>query len=155
MRERRLAINPFLRKGILYLSSLHRGECEMAIKEQQSEGKNKNNPMTSESMDQIISILSSTFHGNVTLIYQDSRLMQIERNEKIRPITLAGKAKGGTVSGQENRDFSTLRMRILEALEKLEYGQVVIGIKEGRVIQIDRTEKQRFSDLVGIYGDGI
>lgn len=55
----------------------------------------------------------------------------------------------------EKRDFSALRVRIMEALEKLEYGQVVIGIKEGRVIQIDRTEKQRFSDLVGIYGDGI
>ena len=127
----------------------------MAIKGNQSRAKTKNNPMTAESMDQIISILSSTFHGNVTLIYQDSRLMQIERNEKIRPITLVGGSKGAPTTVPEKRDFSALRMRILEAIEKLEYGQVVIGIKEGRVIQIDRTEKQRFSDLVGIYGDGI
>lgn len=61
----------------------------MSVKDNQSGLKNKNNSVTPESMDQIISILSSTFHGNVTLIYQDSRLMQIERNEKIRPITLA------------------------------------------------------------------
>ena len=127
----------------------------MPVKEKQIGSKNKNNSVTSESMDQIISILSSTFHGNVTLIYQDSRLMQIERNEKIRPITLAGKGKVEATAVKEKRDFSILRMRILEAVEKLEYGQVVIGIKEGRVIQIDRTEKQRFSDFVGIYGDGI
>lgn len=127
----------------------------MPIKDNQSGLKNKNNSITSESMDQIISILSSTFHGNVTLIYQDSRLMQIERNEKIRPITLAVGKKTSSAAVIEKRDFSALRARIMEALEKLEYGQIVIGIKEGRVIQIDRTEKQRFSDLVGIYGDGI
>lgn len=127
----------------------------MTVKDNQSGSKSKSNSITSESMDQIISILSSTFHGNVTLVYQDSRLMQIERNEKIRPITLAGGNKSISSGVNEKCDFSALRTRILEAIEKLEYGQVVIGIKEGRVIQIDRTEKQRFSALVGIYGDGI
>lgn len=127
----------------------------MVKKDNQSGSKAQNNAITSETMDQIISILSSTFHGNVTLVYQDSRLMQIERNEKIRPITLAGGNKAMPTGVKEKFDFSALRVRILEALEKLEYGQVVIGLKEGRVIQIDRTEKQRFSALVGIYGDGI
>jgi len=127
----------------------------MAVKESQSGAKAKNNPITSEIMDQIISILSSTFHGSVTLVYQDSRLMQIERNEKIRPITLAGGNKSVSAGVNEKCDFSALRTRILEALATLEYGQVVIGIKEGRVIQIDRTEKQRFSALIGVYGDGI
>jgi hypothetical protein len=95
------------------------------------------------------------FHGNVTLIYQDSRLIQIERNEKIRPITLAGVNKTISSGVTAKCDFSALRARILAVVERLEYGQVVIGIKEGRVIQIDRTEKQRFSAVVGIYGDGI
>lgn len=127
----------------------------MAGKDNQSSIKVKNSPISEESMDQIIGILSSTFHGNVTLIYQDSRLVQIERNEKIRPNHLLTGNRQLPPTSVENCDFLVLRNKISEALEKLEYGQVAIGIKEGRVIQIDRTEKQRFAALVGIYGDGI
>lgn len=127
----------------------------MSVKEYHSELKNQNNVIPAEMMDQIISLLCSTLHGNVTLIYQDSRLVQIERNEKIRPNDLQGRNKVFPLAQTENCDFSLLRARILEAINQLEYGQVVIGIKEGRVNQIDRMEKQRFPALVGVYGDGI
>lgn len=35
-------------------------------------------------MDQIEKVINSTLHGSVTLIVQDSRIIQIERVEKIR-----------------------------------------------------------------------
>ena len=41
------------------------------------------------------------------------------------------------------------------ALAGLQFGQVVIKFQAGRAIQIDRTEKRRWSDLMGIGGDGI
>lgn len=48
-----------------------------------------------------------------------------------------------------------LRARIQAAVQGLQYGQVVIVIKDGRVTQIDRTEKQRIIGVEGIFGDGI
>lgn len=112
------------------------------------------NLITPQIMDQIISILKSTFHGNVSLITQDGRLVQIERNEKIRPCDIA--SKGNPInSTAEKQDDSAVRVKIQEACAALEYGQVVIVIKEGKIVQIDRTEKQRFPALMGIYGDGI
>ncbi|CUH97083.1 hypothetical protein P22_3209 [Propionispora sp. 2/2-37] len=48
-----------------------------------------------------------------------------------------------------------LRNRIVEAVQGLKFGQVVIVIKDGKVTQIERTEKQRFTGVEGIYGDGI
>ncbi len=117
--------------------------------------KSKKNGVSPCAMDQIMTILNNTFHGNVALIYQDSRLVQIERNEKIRPAELNGKSCELPQGLKENCDLPGVRARILEAFENMEYGQVVIVIKEGRIIQIDRTEKQRFAALVGLYGDGI
>jgi len=117
-------------------------------------GKVKKN-ITPEIMDQIISILSHTFHGNVVLVYQDSRLVQIERNEKIRPVNSSEKGTYQPQGLKPNCDISIVRAKILEAFEQLEYGQIVIVIKEGKIIQIDRTEKQRFAAMIGVYGDGI
>lgn len=48
-----------------------------------------------------------------------------------------------------------LRAQIAEALGALKYGQITILIRDGKVVQIDRTEKRRYSDLEGQYGDGI
>jgi len=120
--------------------------------------ENKKSPtsaINSGIMNQVISILNSTFHGNVVLVFQDSRLVQIERNEKIRPTDLTNGKKPISQGLKENCDVPLVRGRIMESFNKLEYGQVVIGIKEGKIIQIDRTEKQRFSSMVGLYGDGI
>ena len=117
--------------------------------------KSKKTGVSPCAMDQIMTILNNTFHGNVALIYQDSRLVQIERNEKIRPAELNGKSCELPQGLKENCDLPVVRARIVEAFENMEYGQVVIVIKEGRIIQIDRTEKQRFAALVGLYGDGI
>lgn len=48
-----------------------------------------------------------------------------------------------------------LRAKILEAVQGMKFGQVVIVIKQGKVVQVERTEKQRYSSLEGLYGDGI
>ncbi|MEN6412051.1 MAG: YezD family protein [Veillonellales bacterium] len=118
-------------------------------------GSKTANCITPQIMDQIISILKSTFHGNVSLITQDGRLVQIERNEKIRPCDIASKGGNRVNSSAGKQDDSAVRAKVQEACAALEYGQVVIVIKEGKIVQIDRTEKQRFPSLMGIYGDGI
>lgn len=40
--------------------------------------------ITPEVLDLIEKAIKTTFHGSVTLIVQDSRVIQIEKNEKIR-----------------------------------------------------------------------
>jgi len=52
-------------------------------------------------------------------------------------------------------DFQTLRSEIGKALSGLQYGQLVILIKDGKVTQIDRTEKRRLPGLQGVNGEGI
>jgi hypothetical protein len=48
-----------------------------------------------------------------------------------------------------------IKEEISKALNGLEYGQLVIQIKDGKVTQIDRTEKRRLPRLEGLYGEGI
>ncbi len=48
-----------------------------------------------------------------------------------------------------------IKAEIAKALSGLEYGQLVIQIKDGKVTQIDRTEKRRLPRLEGLYGEGI
>jgi|SwirhisoilCB1_FD_contig_21_6961236_length_289_multi_3_in_0_out_0_1 hypothetical protein len=43
-----------------------------------------------------------------------------------------------------NREESEILKQILEAIRQIKYGHVQITIQDARVVQIDRTEKQRF-----------
>lgn len=62
---------------------------------------------------------------------------------------MEGKPAAGQPAGQR------LRAEITAALSGLEYGQVVILIKDGKVTQIERTEKKRLPRLEGLNGEGI
>ena len=90
--------------------------------------------------------------GTLTLTVQDGRIVQLERNETFQFPTLSPKT-------QPSRQASKPAMESLPglstALTGLRFGQVVVKIQAGRAVQIDRTEKKRWSDLMGIGGDGI
>lgn len=114
----------------------------------------KKNSITTKTIDQIIAISQQIQYGSVTLTTQNFRLIQIERQEKIRPDALAANRLSPSCSLSHN-DLTALRQGIQEACEQLEYGQVVIVIKNGKIVQMERTEKQRFPSLIGVNGDGI
>lgn len=114
----------------------------------------KKQSITSAAMEQIMAIVKDIGHGNITLMTQNFRLIQIERNEKIRPCDLETPVKPEK-NIRRGCNYAAARAGILEACQALEYGQVVIVIKNGKIVQIDRTEKQRFPSLVGLNGDGI
>lgn len=48
-----------------------------------------------------------------------------------------------------------IRAKIAESIRGMRYGQIAIVIKNGKVVQIERTEKERFTGVEGKYGDGI
>lgn len=57
--------------------------------------------------------------------------------------------------GKNSKSSAELQKMILEAIGGLKYGQVVFVIKNGKVVQVERTDKSRLTGLEGIFGDGI
>lgn len=87
--------------------------------------------------------------GSVTLVLQDSRIIQMEKLEKIRLGEPLVKGANKTTAA------SSLRTRILQSVSGMEYGKVAIQIQAGQIMQIERTEKYRVGKLTGLNGDGI
>ena len=100
-------------------------------------------------LDKVDLVISSTFHGSITFVIQDGYVIQIERNEKIRIGDLLNNLSVKKV------DNSKVRSKILESINGLRYGQVVVVIKNGAVVQIEKTEKSRFNAWEGVDGEGI
>jgi len=109
--------------------------------------------ISQELMGKIVEILHSMVYGNITLIAQNFRLVQIERNEKIRPEDIA--EYGNTLKTTARTDYMILCRKIQQQFEGLEYGQVVVVVKAGKIIQVERTEKYRFQNFTGLDGEGI
>ncbi len=107
------------------------------------------NSISTEVMQKIDSMIRSTFHGSITLIVQDSRLIQLERNEKVRVTDLKEVRPAAAQPGE------AIHSKILASLTGLKFGHVTIIIKGGAIVQIERTEKRRFNEWEGLYGDGI
>jgi hypothetical protein len=79
-------------------------------------------------------------------------VVQVERRENFSPEELAPVSLG---LKDEGINLGEVQKRIINALKDLEFGQVILVVKKGRLAQIERLKKERFSDLQGVYGDGI
>lgn len=86
--------------------------------------------------------------GSVTLVIQDSRIIQMEKLEKIRFGEQPVKGGGKTAA-------TGIKTRILQSVSGMEYGKVAIQIQAGQIMQVERTEKYRVGKLTGLNGDGI
>lgn len=96
----------------------------------------------------------STFHGTVTLIVQDGRLIQIDKTEKIRLTPEPQEKAKGRLTLNEN-PHTNLRLKLGMMLNVLRYGQIIIVVRDNVVTQIERLEKYRVSDWEGTFGEGI
>ncbi|MDR2366695.1 MAG: YezD family protein [Deltaproteobacteria bacterium] len=103
-------------------------------------------------LEALIELLKKTFHGQVILITQNYRVVQVERKENFNPEDLQGVFLG---LDSENFNPRAVKDKLVQALRGLEFGQVVLVVKKGRLVQIERHLKERFSDLQGLGGDGI
>ncbi len=91
--------------------------------------------------------------GSLTLVVQDSKVIQIEKLEKIRICEQQPKASGKTT--MKAADGPALRTRILQSVSGMEYGKVAIQIQAGQIMQVERTEKYRVGKFTGLHGEGI
>ncbi|WP_182186535.1 YezD family protein [Pectinatus frisingensis] len=113
----------------------------------------KHPKIDSAGMKLIVTLLKAVFHGEITLIVQNSCLIQVERNEKIR---LSDLKKFQTYTQKSAIiNYDPVCQKIQQEFYNLEYGNIVIIIKAGRVVQVERTEKYRFQGFTGMDGEGI
>lgn len=112
----------------------------------------KDHPLTDEINTTVSRLIRETAFGSLVFVVQDSRVVQLERNEKFQ--FPAGGARAQPPRGS-NPAIAPLPPGLVAALADLQFGQVVVKIQAGRAVQIDRTEKRRWSDLMGVGGDGI
>ncbi len=109
-------------------------------------------PLTPEVRETVSRLMREIQFGTLTLTVQDGRIVQLERNETFQFPALSPKAQP---SRQASNPAVESLAGLAGALAGLKFGQVVVKLQAGRTIQIDRTEKRRWSDLMGIGGDGI
>ncbi|MDY4696270.1 MAG: YezD family protein [Selenomonas montiformis] len=100
-------------------------------------------------MAEILRMLQKIRFGEVILTAQDGVLIQMEWSEKLRLDCWGDQ--------WEKADWppGTIRCvagHIRQEFAHLQFGRLVIVVKQGNVLQMERTEKQRFT---GMYGEGI
>ena len=109
-------------------------------------------PLAPEVRETVSRLMREIQFGTLTLTVQDGRIVQLERNETFQFPALSPKAQP---SRQDPKPAVEVLPGLAGALAGLRFGQVVVKFQAGHAIQIDRTEKRRWSDLMGIGGDGI
>lgn len=91
--------------------------------------------------------------GTLSLTIQDGYVVKIEKAEKYI-ITAKTKDKS-YVKYSKPLEVHPLQGKIIEQMQEIEYGQMVIRVTNGRVEHIEKTEKRRVNNFEGIDGDGI
>ena len=100
-------------------------------------------------MTYILRSLQDICFGQVVLVAQDERLVQVERSERLRIADCRVCREREAMPPEEVR---CIAKKIQQSFQNLAYGQLVIVVKSGVVTQIERTEKSRFT---GLDGEGI
>ena len=114
---------------------------------------NNRKVLTAEISALVTRLVKEIVFGSLIFVVQDYIIIQIERNEKYQfPIAVKKKTVQLDLSPIA---YSDPLQGIQSALSDLQFGQVVLKIRDGIVVQIERTEKRRFTNLTGLSGDGI
>lgn len=103
-----------------------------------------------KAMTYILQGLRTIRYGEIVLVAQDGVLMQVEWSEKRR--LDCWQESEDSENAYTERTLADLAARIRRDFRLLQYGKLVLVIRKGRLMQIERTEKQRFT---GLDGEGI
>ncbi|CVK17972.1 DUF2292 domain-containing protein [Sporomusa sphaeroides] len=107
-------------------------------------------------LPQVMELIRHSLHtvkyGHLILTVQDGYVIKMERTEKF---IFTAKNKSGYIVQDVPARQHSFQPKIIAQLEGLMYGQLIIRIEDGKVEQIEKTEKRRINEQEGIYGDGI
>lgn len=105
---------------------------------------------------QVIELIRYSLHtmryGYLVLTVQDGCVIKMERTEKF---IFSSKHKTGYIVRDIPAGQHSFQPKVLAQLQGLMYGQLIIRIEDGKVEQIEKTEKRRIHEYEGILGDGI
>lgn len=90
-------------------------------------------------------------YGFIILTVQDGCVIRMERTEKF---IFAAKNRSSYIKRNIPPEKHVFESKILQELQSLQYGQLVIRLEDGKVEQIEKTEKRRINEYLG-HGDGI
>ena len=85
-------------------------------------------------------------NGEIIFVAQDNYFIQVEVKQRRRIEDWEGNFPN------EEKNFSSLIKNIQQEFAKLDYGQLAVKIQKGRVVQLERVVRQRFT---GLDGEGI
>ncbi|SHI82715.1 DUF2292 domain-containing protein [Propionispora hippei] len=97
--------------------------------------------------------LFSAENGYLILTIQDGVVVKVEKTEKY--IITNKSRETGYVKYGKPVSVHPLQAQIVTELQKIQYGQLVIRFANGKVEQIEKTEKRRVHEVEGVHGDGI
>lgn len=86
-------------------------------------------------------------NGEIIFVAQDGYLMQVEVRKRRRIADWLEETLP-----RDEKNLTMLEKSIQQEFSKLDYGQLSIKIQKGRVVQIERVVRQRFT---GLDGEGI
>jgi hypothetical protein len=106
---------------------------------------------------QVTEIIGHFLHtaqdGYIILTMQDNCVVKIEKTEKFIISAKSRDLGYGKFDKQANKH--PLHAKIVAELLEIQYGQLIVRLENGKVEQMERTEKKRVQEVDGRYGDGI
>ncbi len=116
----------------------------------QGESKTASGVIPAEHMKFILRQIREINFGQLVLVAQDGKLVQIEKSEKIRTAGMTG--QDGSAAPRKNWDEKKLSEHIQQEFSRLIFGRLTIVVQNHTAVQLGRTENWRFT---GMDGEGI
>ena len=105
---------------------------------------------------QVLEIIKHFLHtaqyGYIVLTIQDNCVVKVEKTEKF---IISAKTKVPGIPYAKSADEHPFLAKVIAELEEIQYGQLIVRLENGRIEQMERTEKTRVQEVDGRYGDGI
>lgn len=105
---------------------------------------------------QVLEIVKHFLHtaqyGYIILTMQDNCVVKVEKTEKF---IISAKTKVSGNSYAKQTVEHPFLAKVIAELTEIQYGQLIVRLENGKVEQIERTEKKRVQEVDGRYGDGI
>ena len=109
--------------------------------------------ISSQIIELLVFSLNTVQYGFLILTVQDGYVIRMEKTEKF--IFSSKNKPAGYIKRDTSPGKHALQNKILDELQEVQYGQLIIRLEDGKVEQIEKTIRRRINEVEGVNGDGI